>query len=155
MIEIWTDGCCLSNPGGVGGWAWVAVRDGKVIARGHGGAPKTSNNKMEMTAAIEGLRAILREHPGEPIKVRSDSRYVVSGAEIWIHAWKRNGWMRKARNGGRRDVANVKLWKEIDTLREGHKVEFEWVKGHDGHRFNEMCDHKAGEAARELEPDVF
>jgi len=154
MIELWTDGCCIKRATpkakGVGGWAYVAVARGKVIAKAAGAEPKTTNNRMEMMAAIEALSAF----PEVDVTVISDSRYVVEGAMHWMQKWRNNGWVRKGRNGKAREVANRKLWKEIARLMEDRKVVFKWVKGHNGSTYNEMADFLAGEAAEGIAADV-
>lgn len=151
MIEVFTDGCCMKNPGGVGGWGWVAVENGRVIEQDSGGHPKTSNNKMEMQAVIEALKRF----GGKEVEIVSDSKYVIEGILNWMPKWKKNGWRRKTGKKKMVPVANLKLWKEMDSLREGRKVEFSWIKGHKGHKFNEMADYLAGAAAAEIEPNVF
>ncbi len=154
MIEVWTDGCCIKrktpSSKGVGGWAWVAVRGGSVVGKGSGAEPKTTNNRMEMLAAIEALKAF----PTGPLVVVSDSRYVVEGAMNWMPKWRSNGWTRKGSNGKPCEVANRKLWKEIDALMKDREVTFRWVKGHSGSPFNEMADFLAGEAAERIAGDV-
>lgn len=154
MIELWTDGCCIKrrtpSSKGVGGWGYVAVENGTLIAKASGAEPKTTNNRMEMMAAIEALTAF----PEQDVLVISDSRYVVEGAMNWMAKWKKNGWTRSGRNGKRREVANRKLWKEIDRLMEDRTVTFKWVKGHNGNKYNEMADYLAGEAAERIAADV-
>lgn len=147
-LRIWTDGCCLRNPGGPGGWAFVAERSGQVLATGSGGEGATTNNRMELLGVIEGLRWVDGAHTFEVV---SDSRYVVNGATSWMHGWKRKGW-RKGRKGGGDPVKNADLWQMIDELLiDKHRVArvtFSWVKGHANHEFNEMADLLAGQAAR-------
>lgn len=155
MIEIWTDGCCVkrSPPGskGIGGWAFVAVENGRVIAKASGAEPKTTNNRMELKAAIRGLERF----PTGEVMVVSDSKYVVEGAMVWMRKWKLNNWTRGNKNGKRIDVANCKFWKDIDALMQGRNVVFRWVKGHNGSAFNEMADHLAGEAAERIAENVY
>lgn len=154
MIELWTDGCCIKrktpSAKGVGGWAFVAVEDGDMIAKFSGAEPKTTNNRMELMAAIEAMKAF----PTQEIVVVSDSRYVVEGASGWMKKWIENDWTRSGRNGNRREVANRKLWKEIHRLMQGRPVTFKWVKGHSGNRYNELADHLAGQAAERIAADV-
>lgn len=154
MIEIWTDGCCIKRPipsaKGVGGWAYVAVEDGRVVAKASGAEPKTTNNRMEMAAVIKALA----KYPDSNVMVVSDSKYVVEGATNWMPRWKEHGWTR-GENGKRVPVANRKLWQEIDRLMQGREVSFRWVRGHSGTSFNEMADFLAGEAAEGLSVDVF
>ncbi len=144
MIELWTDGCCLKNPGGAGGWAWIAVRGGKEIDRGVGGSESTTNNIMEMTAVLRALEA----HADRKVVVITDSRYVIGGATTWRHKWAKNGWRRKGRGKGSHPVKNEKLWKDIAAhLDARDDVEFRWVKGHNFSEFNELADMLAGQEA--------
>lgn len=132
---IYTDGSCLKNPAGPGGWA-VCIIDPNDI-RGYrllsGSTPSTTNNRMEMTAVIEALRAI---PIGDKLTIVTDSQYVKNGITKWIFSWKRRGW--KKSDG--QAVLNQDLWIEMDRLMQTHKVDFQWVKGHAGNRFNEICD---------------
>jgi ribonuclease HI len=149
VIRIWTDGCCLKNPGGAGGWAFV-VEDkgsGRVLHEASGGHPKTTNNRMELIAAIKGLRWAIEHWPEEKIEVWSDSKYVVEGMNAWRHSWKGFGWRKKALSPDK--VANAKLWvqlDEADLLLDGCR--FVWVKGHNGTPLNEQADRLADAAAR-------
>jgi ribonuclease HI len=131
--ELFTDGACSGNPG-PGGWGYVLRVDG-VETEGSGGERETTNNRMELLGAIEGLRAL-----AEPREVRlvSDSQYVVKGLSEWMDGWKRRGWRRKEG-----PVLNVELWKELDRLRAVHTIRPEWVRGHQGHPENERCDRLA------------
>jgi len=128
---LFTDGACQGNPG-PGGWAALLVADG-VTRELAGGAPATTNNRMELTAAIEALRAL-----PEPsvVTLTTDSQYVRQGITSWIKGWKRNGW----RTSLKQPVKNDDLWKELDRLLQPHRVEWKWVKGHAGHAENERCD---------------
>jgi ribonuclease HI len=138
VITIHTDGACLGNPG-AGGWgvilqAWDADRAGKWKGLS-GGEPQTTNNRMELRAAIEGLKALKRSH--HPVVVISDSKYVVDGMSSWVARWKSTGW--KASN--RKPVKNVDLWKELDTLAYWQGgVSWRWTKGHSGDPMNERAD---------------
>jgi ribonuclease HI len=131
--ELFTDGACSGNPG-PGGWGFVLRVDG-VEREGSGGEPRTTNNRMELLGAIEGLRQLDR-----PSRVRlvSDSQYLVKGLSEWLDGWKRRGWRRKEG-----PVLNVELWQELDRLRAIHQIKAEWVRGHVGHPENERCDRLA------------
>lgn len=139
-VQIITDGACLGNPG-PGGWACI-LRQGDKAREMFGSEPHTTNNRMELTAAIEGLRALR-----EPCQVDlvTDSQYMKNGITKWIHGWKRNGWMTSAR----KPVINQDLWTELDGLTQTHRVAWSWTKGHAGHADNNRCDELATRAARE------
>lgn len=143
MIRVWTDGCCLENPGGRGGWAFIAERDGEVLHRASGGHPETTNNRMEMQAVIEALRWLGNGRA----EVVADSEYVVKGATDWMPRWKERGWRRPGRRGKGKPPLNLDLWQEMDRLLAGALVSLRWVKGHNGERFNEEADQLAGAAA--------
>ena len=138
-VEIFTDGACSGNPG-PGGWG--AILRVKKSDGGHrerelsGGDPATTNNRMELMAAIRGLETLKR-----PCKVRlfTDSNYVREGVTKWIHGWKKNGW----RTADKKPVKNVELWQRLDAARAPHRVEWIWVKGHSGHVENERADELA------------
>jgi len=141
LVRIYTDGACTKNPGGRGGWAFIIEGLGERIER-CGSHPSTTNNRMELTAAIEGLKAL----PTAPliVTVVSDSQYVVKGASVWS-----KNWIRKGRLGENTLLANVDLWRELLALAERHRVTWEWVRGHNGHPQNERCDQLAeGQAAK-------
>jgi ribonuclease HI len=133
-VEIFTDGACSGNPG-PGGWAAI-LRLGSRERELAGGDPATTNNRMELTAAIMGLEALKR-----PCRVRlyTDSNYVRDGVTKWIHGWKRNGW----RTADKKPVKNVELWRRLDAARVPHAVDWIWVKGHSGHPENERADQLA------------
>ena len=135
-MVIYTDGGCEPNPG-VGGWGAVLLY-GSHVKELSGGAPDTTNNRMEMTAAIEALSALKR-----PCKIQlyTDSEYVKRGITEWITAWKKKKWIR--RSG---PVKNVDLWQRLDALVEKHDVEWRWVRGHTGNPYNERCDELAAAA---------
>ncbi len=140
IVEIFTDGACSGNPG-PGGWG-VVLR-----WRGHekelsGGEPETTNNRMELTAAIVGLEALTRDSRAV---VTTDSTYVRDGITRWIHNWKRNGW----KTAAKKPVKNEDLWRRLDAALEGHNIEWQWVKGHAGHPENERADQLARQAAEE------
>ena len=137
-VELYTDGACRGNPG-PGGWGAILVygRHEKVL---QGGQRETTNNRMELTAAIEGLAA-LRESC--EVTVYSDSKYLVDAYTLgWVENWRRLGW--KKSDGA---LKNSELWKRLYELTEAHRVSFVWVKGHDGHAYNERCDALATEYA--------
>jgi ribonuclease HI len=139
-LQLITDGACLGNPG-PGGWACI-LRDGQTKRELYGSERATTNNRMELTAAIEGLRAV--DEPCE-IEVVTDSEYVKNGITKWIHGWKRNGW----RTTARKPVVNQDLWNELDGLAASHRVRWTWTKGHADHEDNNRCDELATRAARE------
>jgi ribonuclease HI len=147
VIRLWTDGSILVNPGGVGGWAFVAERDGDVLHTESGNDPASTNNRMELTAVIEALEWLLPERsPIESVEVISDAQYVVRGITEWRAGWERRDW---------RKVKNVNLWMRLCSVVDGHgEVGFRWVRGHDGAEFNEMADKLAGEAARSCDMAV-
>ena len=133
-VEIFTDGACRGNPG-PGGWG-VILRLGRHEKELWGGERETTNNRMEMTAAIRALEALKRPVGG---RVYTDSQYVLKGISEWIHGWKRNGW----KTAGKEPVKNEDLWREMDRLAVQHKLEWIWVKGHAGHPENERADELA------------
>ena len=135
-VTVYTDGGCVGNPG-PGGWGAVLIYGGHVREIS-GGAPATTNNRMELQAAIEAL-ATLRE----PCRVRlfTDSQYLREGISQWLAGWKRRGW----RTAGKQPVKNADLWRRLDGLVAGHEIEWKWLKGHAGHEHNERCDVLAGE----------
>ncbi len=136
-VSIYTDGACRGNPG-PGGWGAVLLSDGhrKEIK---GACPETTNNRMELQAAIRGLEALTR--PCE-VDLYTDSRYLRDGITQWLSRWKRNGW----RTSGKKPVSNKDLWEILDVLSEQHQVTWHWVKGHAGDPENERADALAREA---------
>jgi len=134
LVEIFTDGACKGNPG-PGGWG-VLMRFGAHVRELHGGEPNTTNNRMELTAVIEGLSALSRRCH---VKLYTDSQYVQKGISVWIHDWKRRGW----RTADKKPVKNIDLWKRLDALTAEHQIEWHWVKGHAGHPENERADELA------------
>ena len=133
-IIAYTDGACSGNPG-PGGWGvWLTY--GEHQKELFGGEKNTTNQRMEIQAAIEALKALKR--PSE-ITIVSDSKYVISGITEWIHGWKQKGW----KNSKKETVANRELWEELDALNRVHKVTWQWVKGHSGHDGNERADELA------------
>lgn len=139
-VTLITDGACIGNPG-PGGWAFILRYDHRK-KEAYGSAPQTTNNRMELTAVIEGLRA-LKE--GCHVTVVTDSEYVKNGITQWIHRWKRKGWMTSAKT----PVLNKELWMALDEETDRHEVQWEWVKGHADHADNNRCDELATWAARE------
>jgi ribonuclease HI len=140
QVQLITDGACVGNPG-PGGWACI-LRYGGHKKELSGSAPQTTNNRMELTAAIEGLRAL--KEPCE-VEVITDSEYLKNGITQWIHDWKRNGWRTKAK----KPVVNQDLWSELDGLVSKHQTRWTWTRGHSGHDDNNRCDELATQAARE------
>jgi ribonuclease HI len=139
-VQLITDGACIGNPG-PGGWACI-LRSGEKTKELFGSEPHTTNNRMEITAAIEGLRA-LRE-PCE-VEVVTDSEYLKNGITTWIKGWKRNGW----KTAAKKPVVNQDLWMALDDLVDKHKMLWTWTKGHADHEDNNRCDELATGAARE------
>lgn len=134
LVEIFTDGACLSNPG-PGGWG-VILRSGRHEKEIHGGEPATTNNRMELTAAIRGLESLTRP---SAVHLYTDSQYLRRGITEWLPAWKRNGW----KTSGKKPVKNADLWTRLDAAARGHDVQWSWVKGHAGHPENERADRLA------------
>ena len=143
-IEIFTDGACRGNPG-PGGWG-VILRSGSHEKELFGGEQSTTNNRMELRAAIEGLAALKRP---SRVKVTTDSQYVRQGITQWIESWKRNQW----RTSAKKPVKNQDLWQLLDELTCRHEVTWEWVKGHSGHPDNELADVLANRGIDELSLD--
>ncbi|MBR2281804.1 MAG: ribonuclease HI [Spirochaetales bacterium] len=133
-IDIFTDGGCSGNPGPCG-WAYVALSEGKMISYSSGGEAQTTNNRMELTAVIHAIEdaSLLG---AESLSISTDSQYVKNGITTWIHNWKRNGW----RTASKDPVKNKELWEELDNLNSTNRIRWNWVKGHAGIKYNEMCD---------------
>ena len=140
-IEIFTDGACLGNPG-PGGWG-VLLRWRGTERELSGGETDTTNNRMELMAAIQGLEVLKR--PGR-VTLTTDSTYVKDGITKWIFTWKKNGWLSAAK----KPVKNVDLWQRLDVAVAGHDDSWRWVKGHAGHSENERVDNLARAAAEEI-----
>jgi len=138
MVEVATDGACKGNPG-PGGWG-ALIRSGTHEKELSGGEPLTTNNRMELMAAIRALEAL-----NKPCRVQlsTDSRYVMDGLTKWIHGWRKNGW----KTADRKPVKNADLWQELVAAAAPHRVEWKWVKGHAGHPDNERADRLASDAA--------
>ena len=133
-IDIWTDGACSGNPG-PGGWGALLVSGGKRKEL-HGGEAKTTNNRMELSAAIEALTALKKP---SLVRLHTDSTYVKDGLTKWIHGWKRNGW----KTAAKKPVKNKDLWQALDEACQRHEIEWIWVTGHAGDEGNEKADELA------------
>ena len=133
-VNIYTDGACRGNPG-IGGWG-VYIEYGETIKELYGGQELTTNNKMELTAAIKGLEALNTKCQ---VNLITDSKYVMDGINGWINGWKKNNW----KNSQKKDVKNKDLWIQLDKLNSYHDVKWSWVKGHSGHFQNEKADQLA------------
>jgi ribonuclease HI len=136
-VEVWTDGACRGNPG-PGGWAALLVAKGRE-KKISGSEALTTNNRMELTAAIRGLQALTRPCS---VLVYTDSLYVMKGVTEWLHDWKRRDW----RTADRKPVKNIDLWQALDSEVARHEVDWRWVKGHSGVERNEQVDRLANEA---------
>ena len=134
IVDIFTDGACSGNPG-PGGWGAI-LRYGAVEKELYGGEPATTNNRMELMAAIQALEALKR-----PMEVRlyTDSEYVKNGITQWIHGWKARGW----KTADKKPVKNEDLWRRLDEAKSRHRIEFHWVRGHAGDPMNERADELA------------
>ncbi|HET6161070.1 MAG TPA: ribonuclease HI [Dongiaceae bacterium] len=141
IVEIFTDGACSGNPG-PGGWGAI-LRYGDVEKEMSGGEPATTNNRMEMMAAIMAIEAVKR--PCE-IHLHTDSEYLRNGITTWIHSWKARNW----RTADKKPVKNVDLWQRLEAAIETHDVHWHWVKGHSGHIENERADELARLAIRQM-----
>ena len=138
MIKIYTDGSCLKNPGN-GGWAAIIfINNEKIVISGN--KKNTTNNQMELMAAIESLKKIPE---GQEIQIYTDSKYVKQGITEWIEKWIQNNW----KTSSKQKVKNVDLWKELNEIAEKHKIEWHWVKAHAGNPINEEVDELAKKAA--------
>ena len=142
-VIIHTDGACSGNPG-PGGWGAVLQYNG-TIRELKGGAKLTTNNQMELTAAIEALNALKRPCT---VELHTDSQYVKNGLNSWIHGWKKNGW----RTSDKKPVKNVELWQALDAAVSRHKINWHWVKGHAGDEMNERADALANEGMAPFKP---
>lgn len=143
-VIIHTDGACSGNPG-PGGWGAVLRFNGHTKEL-KGGAPETTNNRMELTAAIEALSALSRPCP---VELHTDSMYLKDGLTKWIHGWKKNGW----KTAAKKPVKNAELWQALDEAVKGHKIDWHWVKGHAGDELNERADRLANEGMAPFKPN--
>ena len=139
-LEIWTDGACSGNPG-PGGWG-VHIRAGGEVREMQGGEPATTNNRMELMAAIMALESAPK---GSKVILHTDSQYVKDGLTKWMAGWKRNGW----KTADKKPVKNQDLWVRLDAAASAHKVDWRWVKGHSGHPENDRADALARKGCEE------
>lgn len=140
-VELFTDGACRGNPG-PGGWGALLRYKGREKML-YGGEADTTNNRMELMAAIQGLQALTKQ---SDVVLTTDSQYVRKGITEWIDNWKRRDW----RTADRKPVKNRDLWQQLDALTQAHTIEWRWVKGHSGHRENEIADQLANRGIDEL-----
>ncbi|QEQ96978.1 ribonuclease HI [Neptunomonas concharum] len=140
-VEIFTDGACKGNPG-PGGWG-ALMRYGDTQKELWGGEAETTNNRMELMAAIKGLEALKRSCD---VVLTTDSQYVRKGITEWIHGWRKNGW----KTAAKQPVKNADLWQQLDHLTAQHNVEWRWVKGHSGHAENELADALANRGVEDV-----
>ena len=138
-VQLITDGACIGNPG-PGGWACI-LRFGDHKRELYGSEPQTTNNRMELMAAIRGLEKLKEKCE---VEVTTDSQYVMNGITTWINGWKKNGWKTK----DKKPVVNQDLWQELDALNAKHQTVWTWTKGHASHEDNNRCDELATMAAR-------
>ena len=142
-VSLYTDGACKGNPG-KGGWG-VLMRYGSHEKELFGGEAHTTNNRMELTAIIQGLAALKRPCA---VVIYTDSQYVKNGMEQWIHGWKKNGW----KTASKQPVKNEDLWQQLDRLAAQHQIQWQWVRGHAGHTENERADALANQGVASAEP---
>ena len=142
-VSLYTDGACKGNPG-KGGWG-VLMRYGSHEKELFGGEAHTTNNRMELTAIIQGLAALTRPCA---VVIYTDSQYVKNGMEKWIHGWKKNGW----KTASKQPVKNEDLWQQLDRLAAQHQIQWQWVRGHAGHAENERADALANQGVASVEP---
>lgn len=143
IVEIFTDGACSGNPG-PGGWGAV-LRTGRHERELKGGEPSTTNNRMEMMAAIAALEALKR--PSD-VRVYTDSSYLKDGISTWLAQWKKRGW----KTADRKPVKNIDLWQRLEAAAAAHRVHWNWVRGHAGHAENERADSLAREGMKPFQP---
>ena len=147
-LIAYTDGACSGNPG-PGGWgALLQAKDGATVVKERelkGGEPATTNNRMELLAAINALESLTRR---TEITIVTDSNYVKNGITSWIFGWKKNGW----KNAAKKPVANAELWQRLDAVNSQHDVTWKWVKGHAGHPENERADQLANAGMAPFKP---
>lgn len=140
-VAMFTDGACRGNPG-PGGWG-VVLRYGDKEKEMHGGEPETTNNRMELMAAIAGLEALRQPCA---VVLTTDSRYVMDGVTQWMVNWKKRGW----KTASKQPVKNVDLWQRLDAATQPHEIDWQWVKGHSGHPENERADALANKGIDEM-----
>lgn len=138
-VKLFTDGACLGNPG-PGGWACI-LRYRDISREMYGSEPHTTNNRMELTAAVRGLAALKERCE---VEVVTDSEYLKNGITAWVKNWKRNGWMTSTK----KPVVNQDLWQQLDELNARHQTTWSWTKGHADHPENNRCDELASQAAK-------
>ena len=141
--DVYTDGACSGNPG-IGGWGVVILIDNNQPIHLNGGSLNTTNNQMELTAAIEALKFLSE---ASSINLFTDSKYLKDGIELWIKNWKKNNW----RTSKKKPVKNKDLWMSLDTQIQRHKINWKWIKGHMGHRHNEYADYLARKFIKECQ----
>lgn len=142
-VDLYTDGACSGNPG-PGGWAYILKHPASGKEReASGGERATTNNRMELSAVIEGLQALSRR---SRVDIYSDSQYVLNGLREWLDQWKRRGW----KTADKKPVKNEDLWRILDDLRSKHALDFHWIRGHNEHPENERCDRLAVAARDEV-----
>ena len=141
-VSLYTDGACKGNPG-KGGWG-VLMRYGSHEKELFGGEAHTTNNRMELTAIIQGLAALKRPCA---VVIYTDSQYVKNGMEKWIHGWKKNGW----KTASKQPVKNEDLWQQLDRLAAQHQIQWQWVRGHAGHAENERADALANQGVASVQ----
>ena len=142
-VSLYTDGACKGNPG-KGGWG-VLMRYGSHEKELFGGEAHTTNNRMELTAIIQGLAALKRPCA---VVIYTDSQYVKNGMEKWIQGWKKNGW----KTASKQPVKNEDLWQQLDRLAAQHQIQWQWVRGHAGHAENERADALANQGVASVSP---
>ncbi len=145
IVKMYTDGACRGNPG-KGGWG-VLLQYGEVEKTLYGGEALTTNNQMELTAVIKGLEALNKSCN---VIITTDSKYVLSGITEWVNNWKQRGW----KTANKKPVQNIELWKRLDDLTGRHQIEWSWVKGHSGHKENEIADELANLGIDEMDLDT-
>ena len=141
--DVYTDGACSGNPG-IGGWGVVILIDNNQPIHLNGGSLNTTNNQMELTAAIEALKFLSE---ASSINLFTDSKYLKDGIELWIKNWKKNDW----KTSKKKPVKNKDLWTSLDTQIQRHKINWKWIKGHMGHRHNEYADYLARKFIKECQ----
>ncbi len=136
-MDIYTDGACSGNPG-PGGWGYTAIENDAIVTEASGSEPETTNNRMELTAVIKALEEV----EGDDITIYTDSQYVKNGIEVWIKSWIKRGWT----TANKKPVKNRDLWETLHTLSEKRNAKWQWVRGHDGNKYNERADTLATKA---------